>query len=59
MKNCETAGKCRLTEKQSERLYRTLIELWCDQYGVDLRLVSIRPTDGPEKITMIGSEDNV
>lgn len=37
----------------TERVYATLLELWGDQHGVDIRLVSIRPTDGPSKITLI------
>ena len=39
--------------KLTEKVYATLLELWGDQYGYDIRLVSIRPTDGPAKINLI------
>ena len=37
----------------TRRVYATLLELWGDQYGVDIRLVDIQPTDGPSKINLI------
>ncbi len=37
----------------TRRVYTTLLELWGDQYGVDIRLVDIQPTDGPSKINLI------
>jgi len=37
----------------TNRVYATLLELWGDQHGVDLRLVHIQPTDGPTRIELI------
>lgn len=30
-----------ITEEQAERMYRTLIELWCDQHGKQLVSLTI------------------
>lgn len=37
----------------TRRVYATLLELWGDQHGVDIRVVDIRPTDGPSVINLI------
>ena len=43
----------KLTWEQTDRLYRTLLELLADQYGVDVNILSIRPAETGEKSKII------
>ena len=38
-----------LTWEQTERIYRTLLELFADQYGLDINILEIRPAKEGEK----------
>ena len=48
MKNTKTEGEFSLTERQSERILTTLLELWADQMGVEIGEIKVKKAD-PEQ----------
>ena len=41
----------KMTQEQAERAYKLLVSLWCEQNGLELVSVTIRPRTSDELLT--------